>query len=447
MPQNERLIPTPRLLLLLLLPILLWTASAWIRPLLWLGWLLVGTAVYIAILDSRRSMSAEKLVFERQHHQKLTIRDNNPITLTVRNDSSQRIHLILKDGVPLTFRAGQATQQIAITVEGHHSKTTSYYVKPNRRGEYGIGPLVGRWPTKYGLFMKQATFPVITKAKVYPSLLQIKLYEQLIRSGNSIYSGARRHNFSGDGGEFEQLRDYVPDDDYRRISWKATAKYGRPITMDFTPERSQNIMLVVDTGRRMLSRPLGEARITRLDLIINAVLMFSYVALSRSDRVGLLTFDSKIHRYLAPRAGMGQFYQLVEALHDVEASLDEPDYGNALRYLQANRQNRSMVLMMTDPTGQEAAQGLVEHLGAFYPRHLPVCVVLSDPAVLDAAGRRPYSIDAIYQRAVAEQIMRERQLWLSQLNQRGVMTLDVPAYELTASVINRYLELKDSGRF
>jgi uncharacterized protein (DUF58 family) len=285
-----------------------------------------------------------------------------------------------------------------------------------------------------------------SKAKVYPNLLEIRLYDQLARQGRMDAAGLRPLRHAGEGGEFEQLRDYLPDDDYRRISWTATARHGKPITVDYSPERSQNIMVVVDTGRRMMSRPLGEARTTRLDLIINAVLMFSYVAIARSDRVGLLTFDSQVHRYLPPRGGMGQFYQLVEALHDVEGQPVEPNYQQALRYLQAQRQNRSLVMLLTDPTGQDAAQELVGQLGAFYPRHLPMCVVLSDPAVLDAAQRQPYSTDAIYQRAVAEQILDERQLWLNRLHQRGVHTLDVPAHHLTAAVVNKYLEMKAGAR-
>jgi ABC-2 type transport system ATP-binding protein len=39
----------------------------------------------------------------------------------------------------------------------------------------------------------------------------------------------------GEAGTFDQLRDYVPDDDFRRINWKATAKQGKLISSDFEP--------------------------------------------------------------------------------------------------------------------------------------------------------------------------------------------------------------------
>jgi uncharacterized protein (DUF58 family) len=48
----------------------------------------------------------------------------------------------------------------------------------------------------------------------------------------------------------------------------------------------------------------------------------------------------------------------------------------------------------------------------------------------------------VYQRAAASQLLDERRVVLDALRQRGVLTLDVPANQLSMSVINRYLELK-----
>lgn len=52
----------------------------------------------------------------------------------------------------------------------------------------------------------------------------------------------------------------------------------------------------------------------------------------------------------------------------------------------------------------------------------------------------------VYERAVAEQLVDERALVLEKLRQRGVLTLDVPANQLTVAVVNKYLELKARGR-
>lgn len=439
-------LPTPRALLLLLLPLPLLGAAEFVPLLGWVAVLLWAGAVGLFVLDWRSTPAAAALTVSRYHHRKLPINDESVVELTVANETAVALRVQVRDEVPVEFRQRRQDRVLAVGLKPHGAVTLRYPVKPTYRGEYTFGNVNLRWGSVYGLFQRQSAYPIETTAKVYPNLLEIRQYQALARQGHTIHTGIRLLRHLGESGEFEQLRDYLPDDDYRRIDWKATARYGRPITTEFSPERSQNIILLVDTGRQMRSRPLGAARTTRLDLVINAVLLFSYVAISRRDRVGVLTFDDTVQRYLPPQTGMGQFYRVVETLHDVQAGMSEVNYGRALRYVQIQQQSRSLIVLLTDPAGPEAARGLVHQLGAFYPRHLPLCVTLSDPMVLQTAQRAPYSTEAIYQRAVAEQIMDERQLWLDQLRQQGVVTLDVPAYQLTAQVINKYLELKEAAR-
>lgn len=439
-------LPTQRALLLALLPLTaLAAAEFWPLAAALIPPLLLGSGLLLW-RDVRRTPRPADLHVRREHHRKLSLNVENPIDLVLENRGGTAVFVQIRDEVPATFCRSARDKLLRAQLPPRQQKTLTYSVKPTRRGEHAFERVHLRWESVLGLFTRQTVIPLTTEAKVYPNLLQIREYDELARRGQIAYSGLRPMRSLGDAGEFEQLRDYLPDDDYRRISWKATARYGRPITVDFSPERSQNIVLLVDTGRQMMSRPLGVARTTRLDLIVNAVLLFSHVAIARGDRVGILTFDERVHRYLPPRAGHGQFYSVVESLYDATARPVETNYATALQYLQTQRLTRALIVLLTDPAGEEAADGLVAHLGAFYPHHLPLCVTLSNPTVLDTARLPPYSMDVLYQRAVAEQILDDRQLWLNRLRQRGVQTLDVPAYELTGAVINRYLEMKEYGR-
>ena len=63
----------------------------------------------------------------------------------------------------------------------------------------------------------------------------------------------------GEGTEMERLREYSPDDDFRRIDWNATARQRKPIVREFETERSQDIVIMLDTGRLMASPILLEA--------------------------------------------------------------------------------------------------------------------------------------------------------------------------------------------
>ncbi len=75
-----------------------------------------------------------------------------------------------------------------------------------------------------------------------------------------------------------------------------------------------------------------------------------------------------------------------------------------------------------------------------------VNVAISDPTVVQLARQVPRNSVSVYERAVAEQLVDERALILEKLRQRGVLTLDVPANQLTVAVVNKYLELKARGR-
>jgi uncharacterized protein (DUF58 family) len=85
---------------------------------------------------------------------------------------------------------------------------------------------------------------------------------------------------------------------------------------------------------------------------------------------------------------------------------------------------------------------LVAQVSLLARSSLPLVVTISDPDVHAAANQTPRDSLAAYQRAAASQILDERRVVLETLQKRGVLTLDVPANQLSLAVINRYLELK-----
>src|SRR5437773_185760 len=66
-----------------------------------------------------------------------------------------------------------------------------------------------------------------------------------------LQSGERSAALRGGGTAFDSLRDYRPDDEFRRINWRATARAARPISNDYREERNQQVILMLDAGRTM----------------------------------------------------------------------------------------------------------------------------------------------------------------------------------------------------
>lgn len=432
---------TLRSLLLVLIAAPLVAASAYAPTLLIIA---IGYLVLVGLMiltDVRISPQPRDFEVARKHDTRLSLGAWNLIQLTVRNNSRQRVTISLRDEPPAAFDLDTAV--VTGQVLPHDETTLGYRVRPPRRGDYIFGNINLRWTSALGLVTRQTTLAARGSVKVYPNLIEIRKYDLLVRRGHIQELGLRLSRKFGQGAEFERLRDYLPDDDYRRIDWKATARRHKPISREFQTERSQNIVSVIDVGRMMRS-PIGE--LAKLDHVINAVLLFSYVATRKGDRVGLMTFADTVQVFLPPRQGVGQFYRMLETLYSVQSQPVEPDYAEALAYLAVKNKKRSLVVLFTDLSGGPSVQSLATNLSALYPRHLPVCVTISDPAMLAAAAVRPRDSLAVYERMVAEQMLDERRVLLESLHQRGVLTLDVPADKLTTAVINKYLELKGRGR-
>jgi uncharacterized protein (DUF58 family) len=428
---------TNRGLLLLLIAAPMIALGTWASSLEWVAVAYVLLVCGGFALDWRLAESKERFELTRQHDIKLSLGANNPITLSVRNRSRRPALFWLRDEAPDAFEIDRRIFSGALAPRQSWQET--YYVRPLQRGDYQFDNLNLRWEGPLGLVVRQAKIEATTPVKVYPNLLDIRRYDLLLRQNRLQELGLRHTRMFGEGTEFERLREYLPDDEYRRINWKATARRNRPITVEYQTERSQNIVAVLDTGRMMQS-PV--AQIAKLDYVVNAVLFLAYVATGKGDKVGLMTFADQVQYFISPKQGRGQFYRMLELLYGLKAAPVEPDYRRALSYLALKQRRRSLVVIFTDLSGGASMDSLVSHVSVLAQRSLPLVVTISDPDVYAAARQQPQDSLAVYQRAMAEQLLDERQITLDQLRRQGVLTLDVPANQLSLAVINRYLELK-----
>jgi uncharacterized protein (DUF58 family) len=438
------MIPTPRLYLLLLAGAAL-VAGVAITPLML--WIAIGYVVVVAALviaDYLLTDQPAMLEVERIHDSRLSLGASNPVTLLVASRARRPLTLQIRDEHPDEIPADATI--LAGKVEPFALLEARYHLRPTRRGDYAFGAINIRYPSVFGTFVQQARYPASSSVKVYPNVLDIRKYDLLVRKGLLFEMGLRPARIFGQGVEFERLREYRPDDEFRRINWKATARRGKPIAAEYETERSQYVISVIDTGRLMRT-PVedGDMSLARLDYAINATLLLSYVVTLKGDHAGMLTFADDVRTYLAPRRGKSQFYRMLEALYNVQFEAVESDYARALTYLSARHKRRSLIIVFTDLVTLDAARDLIAHMARLARRHLPLCVITSDPNVTRLVGRPPTEASDVYRRGVAEMLLAERRIVLETLHRNGVLTLDVPADRLSMAVIEKYLELKGRG--
>jgi uncharacterized protein (DUF58 family) len=401
--------------------------------------LVVGAVILDATLAPRRA----DIEVTRRNDSKLSLGAANPIFVNVRLRKPHRMANLMvdvRDEPPDAYVISERVLKGGLSFTKPLS--VRYYVTPHARGDYAFGRTSLRWSGPLGLMVRQATYDTVAPVKVYPNLLETRKYELLARTGRLNELGLRKLRLRGQGMEFERLRDYTPDDEYRTISWKATARRGKPIAVEYQTERSQNVITLLDAGRLMRA-PIGP--LAKLDYAINSTLLLGYIAGLKGDYVGNLVFADEVMSYLPPKTGTVQFQRLLESLYAIQSQPTVPNYQGAVSYLKVRRPRRALVVLYTDLSTGSDLDELVTAMASLYPRHLPLVVTMNDPGVLVLSRQAPTSAAAVYERAIAEQLMDERRLVLNRLEQRGVLTIDVPAHQLNAAVINRYLQLKARG--
>ena len=184
------------------------------------------------------------------------------------------------------------------------------------------------------------------------------------------------------------------------------------------------------------------AGLSLLDHALNAMLMLSYVALRQGDSVGLVSFSDEIHSYIPPRGGMRQMNRLLHASFDRFPQLVESRYDLAFRYLASHCRKRSLVVLVTNLIDEVNAHQVQRYLAHLAGRHLPLGVLLRDRRLFEAVEPEHPTEAQLWRAAAAAEILTWRHQVLTDLQSKGVLVLDVFPEQLTAPLVNRYLEIK-----
>jgi uncharacterized protein (DUF58 family) len=402
-----------------------------------LGFLYVIVVMVAGLADRFLCAGPSDIEIERCCEDKLSLGAENLVTLSLRNRSKLPLDLSVRDEPPYLF--GVEGNVAKLKLAPRQEQEVAYHVVPHARGDYSFGDIFIRIKGPLGLFVRQYRMPSDHTIKVYPNLIDVRKYDLMIRKGQRLDAGTRRMRLYGRGTEFESLRDYVPDDEFRQVDWKASARRGRLMSRQYQVERSQSIILVLDTGRTMSVRV---ADMTKLDYAINAALMLGYVATSGDDKVGLLAFSDKVNCFLPPNKGRAQSLAIMQALYDVPLTTEESDYAGAFLYLARRWRKRSLVVVFSDLLDPESSRQIIAHLQRLASVHLCMCVAISDSKVLAAAGSVPESTDDLYEKAAAVEVLHEREQAVAALERAGVVVVDSEPGTLSPDVINKYLDIK-----
>ncbi len=432
------MVPTPRCLLLFALGLPVAIVPAVADPRLWTLWLAyLGCALLAAGVDAVLGLPAQRLRIEIEAPETLFIGVRAPLQLRLSaTDWGFATTLELLCDLHLDL---EPQPPIQLELPAHGAVDSAVPLVPRRRGIVSVDELWLRWSGPLGLVRRTLRRRLDRSISVLPNVPAVRNAAIQFFGRQAFLSGLKAEHYVGDGSEFESLREYVPGLDHRAMHWKASARHHKLVCRRFRAERNHQIVIAIDTGH-LMREPLGG--IPKLDHAINAGLLLSYFSLRAGDRVGLFGFDSEVRLFISPEGGMAAFHSIRSRSAELAYSSAETNFTLGLAGLSSRLRRRTLVVLLTDFVDTITADLMLDNLDRLSRRHLVVFVTLRDASLETGMRERFETIGELYQSVVTNDFVREREIVLRRLRERGIHCLDAPPESVSSGLINRYLEIK-----
>jgi len=433
------MIPTRRLIYLLL-GVFCLTILLAVYPVFQPNWLLLsGIVAGIVIFDALTVSSKRPLQVERKLMQALSLGTWSKVELVLHNPYRYPVSLQVFDHHPEGLQ--QQGLPLKVDIPAHNWARLQYHVKPLERGPADFEKVQLRMDSAFGFWQKNLYQPLRSEVRVYPNFSSVMKYTLLATDQRLNQMGILRKRRRGEGLDFHQLREYRDGDSLRQIDWNATARIRKLISRDYQEERDQQVVFMLDCGRRMLAQ---DDELSHFDHTLNAILLLSHVALRQGDAVGLMTFSGH-ERWLPPKKSIANVNAILNVIYDLQPSLNSPDYTQAAMRLMSKQKRRALVVLLTNLRDEDESE-LLPALHLMRKRHLVLVASLQETSINAMLKEEVRGFPRALEYAAAQQYLNYRREAHQKIERQGVLAFDVEPASLPINIVNRYLEIKDSGR-
>jgi uncharacterized protein (DUF58 family) len=364
--------------------------------------------------------------------------DQNTVSIFLKNNYDHKVKLVLIDELPFQFQPRNWKRETEI--DAGATAAIDYTIEPVERGEYHFGDINVYVDGPLKLVQRRFRFRAERTVKVYPSYIQMRRFQLMAVASHLQPSGVKRMRKLGHSMEFEQIKEYVPGDDYRTVNWKATARRGEFMVNNFTDERSQQIYCIINKGR-VMKMPFGG--MTLRDYAINASLVISNVALQKQDKAGLITFAQQLDAFLPADKKPTQINHILEILYKQQTNFLEPDFEKLFSVVRNRITNRSLLVLFTNFESYESLERELPTFKRLAHYHLLMVVFFENTEIGDLIEKPPANMEDIYIRTIAEKYRHEKRLIAKELQAHGIISVLTTPQMLTINTMNKYLELKN----
>ena len=388
--------------------------------------------------------SMDGLLLHRRDTPRVTREIPEVLALGIEREVSLRVESLVRQRIdvfdlhPGAWPAQGLPQRLALAPAT--ASTFSYRLRPVARGDATFEGVQLRLASPGRLWTQSRIAGDRQRVRVYPNFAPLTRFALFSAEQASRLVGAHLKRRRGEGTDFNQMREYRVGDSLRQIDWKATSRSRKLISREYQDEKNQQLVMLVDTGRRMMAQ---EGELAHFDHVLNAALVVSYLALRQGDAVGLMASGGE-SRWVPPKRGMGAIDTLLRASYDLQPRAVATDYLAAATELSLRQRKRALVMLVTN-VRDEDIEDLLAAVQLLQKRHLVCVASLREHALDQAMEDEVHDLPGAIRAGAVARYLEQRTAAHEALRSHRVMVLDVTSDELPAALVERYLAVKRDG--
>ncbi|MGX5172684.1 DUF58 domain-containing protein [Aliikangiella sp. IMCC44653] len=404
---------------------------------IWLIYAAVLSALFAWEILSLKQRKNFKLQRELPHT--LPVNSFTQVNLHLTNLNLCPVKLMLYEHYPDNVRL--KNMPVSININSNAEVNINYQIKVVERGELTID-ITELWiESLFGLLRKRLTLTHPSRAKVYPNYRSIMNYVLLATEQKTRQIGIRQRQRRGEGMDFHQLREYRIGDSLRQIDWRATSRLKKIISKEYQQERDQNIIFLLDSGRRMRAK---DGDLSHFDQALNATLLVASIALKQGDAVGLNVFGGQ-QIFVPPSKGPSATTKILNAVYSVHPSNNASDFIGAAKSLCASFKKRSLVIVISNVRKEDDEEYSLA-LKILSKHHLVMLANLRESALDQILDKDISNIEDAVTYAQSSLYLAERANLHKRLLHQGTTSIDCVPSHLAVNLVNEYFDIKQSGR-
>jgi uncharacterized protein (DUF58 family) len=376
---------------------------------------------------------------------------NRKLPVRLSNGDSNEVHLIVDNRLNLSLIAEIIEEfpdqfqlrnwHRKVTLKPKQQSDFSYSVAPKTRGIYhwnNCNVLIRLF--EFSLISRKIVFEFDQEIDCYPSFEQFKKIP--LKATVNNFRENNSENFVrkiGQSLEFEQIKEYSPEDDYRHINWKASAKSGKLMLNQYQDERSQDIYSVIDLGRTM---KLSFDQQTLLDYAVNASLALSKAVISMNDKAGIIGLVHNKAHFLPAKKDIKQFGKINDFLYNIQTEFLEANYELLYKFIRVHLPQRSLLVIYKNFDSVNALNREMPYLKAISKYHLVLIIFFENTEINKMVKSKAKDLVDIYDKTIAQNMLSENRLIAKELQMNGIHSLCIEPKKLNLAVINKFVEIK-----